>query len=54
MKRLYQFLPTLLMVTSLYVCLLVCRDEATPWKWVALYWAILTAKNLLEMMMGGK
>lgn len=39
----------LLLSTSLYVCLATVRDHAAPWPFVALYWAILTAKNLMDM-----
>lgn len=38
----------LLLCTSLYVCLATMRDHAAPWPFVALYWAILTAKNLAD------
>lgn len=39
----------LLLATSLYVCMVTVRDHAAPWPFVALYWAILTAKNLMDM-----
>lgn len=50
MKKLQDVLQILLLSTSLYVCIATARDHAAPWAFVALYWAILTVKNLI----GGK
>lgn len=50
MRKTTEFLQTLLLATSVYVCLSTIRDRAAPWAFVALYWALLTVKNL----MGGK
>lgn len=46
-----QFFVFLLLADAAFVCWGLAR-ERIMWKWIVLYWEILTAKNLIDFIMG--
>ena len=44
-----QLLVFALMADALIVCVGLARRKVT-WRWIVLYWAILTAKNLVDFV----
>ncbi len=43
-----QFLIFCLMIDAAYVCFGLSRKH-NMWRWIVLYWAILTAKNMVDL-----
>lgn len=43
-------MQVVLLGVSLCVCVRTLRKHAAPWPMVALYWALLTVKNLMEVL----